>query len=1149
MKNELQHAHTYLKSFICHGIDPKLVGKSLRIINQTDKLARAQSQNSFLLTCRKENLFPKTLDNKYRLPECVVNNKNVVRSLGIFKRVLLNGLIDNSFYKIRCHQDNLNSLYSSDGVLTDVEQQFVNEVFIAADSVYNSRRRICKKSHLYKLFCLRQNKRKVSIRASNIVKENTVEPLHNLLLPNLCGNKERKEVQPLQTSSKGIAKPLSLTLPNVVTTTDKPFTDKPIDHLSKGTDVTILKENPVEPFPNLYVNKERKEVQPLQISSKFIDKPLSLTSSKVVVTTDKPVSDKSIELLSKGPDFAIAPSKHQKEIILRETEIALDRMTFQLRWQESKTDHNILPHRPSSATNLNELLTHAPFDKWSKQPPLANSMVECNISHLKSQIMKTTSKHISVATGNISKEEKEAIMSLKSDDDIIIKRTDKSKSISIQNKNDYINKIKSEHLNDTNTYEKLPDRVNPITTIENKLKSLWSTISKRNLLAKKHVEMMKPHESKPGEFYGLLKDHKKTDDEGLFPQRPVVSGIDTPTEKLSWLLEKVLHVLLPYVPAHLDSEDQFISILQEVESEVTSDDILFSLDVVALYPSIPIDDAISKIIRFAGEHKEEIEQFGILLPEIEEGLRLILHNNIFRFGNDLYKQKRGVAMGNRLAPTVAILFMHFIESRGLDTCSMRPAIFKRYIDDCFGIWKHGRKSLDEFLAHMNSINPFICFTMETDQETGWLNYLRFSLRSNDGFIDRTWYRKTSARDIFLHSDSHHSEETKHNVIVNQFRCIEHICSSEEFYYQSSKRFKDILLSNGYSVNVITHLEQRARSIYKFLDFRMKDSSQTITIPDRLVSFFKCRNLTVQSVKGDGHCLLHSVSASTGIHLSEIKNTILTEFERDPVAYSIGAGNEAQARNQLVKYFSDKLYNLPIVDVFPLLIAKGLGRSLFIFESRSSKTLILKIAPAKPIGQPILLKKTGDHYDCVHSKSKWTGSRQRFKRKFDNCAIIKIPFVNDAHCREVKHIVQDSMLPVLPIFVPGKKLIHQLTKTALDPPVCQSKGCILKGNKCFSKNTVYELACSLCDERYVGESQRCLHTRIKEHNKAVLMGETKSAMGDHYNTQHHSAPDIPFTTTILDKGANFIDRKIREAWWIRQKKPKLNRDNGWDSLLS
>ena len=105
---------------------------------------------------------------------------------------------------------------------------------------------------------------------------------------------------------------------------------------------------------------------------------------------------------------------------------------------------------------------------------------------------------------------------------------------------------------------------------------------------------------------------------------------------------------------------------------------------------------------------------------------------------------------------------------------------------------------------------------------------------------------------------------------------------------------------------------------------MKETEQVITVQDKLTNFSKARNLSVETVKGDGHCLLYSVSANTGITVKELFNIIRTEFERDSQIYSIGTGDENTARKQIDQYLIDKKFNLPVVDNIPLIIAKGIG---------------------------------------------------------------------------------------------------------------------------------------------------------------------------------------------------------------------------------
>ena len=111
-----------------------------------------------------------------------------------------------------------------------------------------------------------------------------------------------------------------------------------------------------------------------------------------------------------------------------------------------------------------------------------------------------------------------------------------------------------------------------------------------------------------------------------------------------------------------------------------------------------------------------------------------------------------------------------------------------------------------------------------------------------------------------------------------------------------------------------------------------------------------------------------------------------------------------------------------------------------------------------------------------------------------------------------------------------------------------KNCDLKNKLCLTKSSIYELKCTICGESYIGETQRCLHTRVKEHLRAIIHGNSNSAIAEHYTQKHSTIPMAPFTTSILDKGYDYVDRKIREAKYIDMKKPKINRDAGWDGLL-
>ncbi len=178
--------------------------------------------------------------------------------------------------------------------------------------------------------------------------------------------------------------------------------------------------------------------------------------------------------------------------------------------------------------------------------------------------------------------------------------------------------------------------------------------------------------------------------------------------------------------------------------------------------------------------------------------------------------------------------------------------------------------------------------------------------------------------------------------------------------------------------------------------------------------------------------------------------------------------------------------------------------------------------------------------------KWIDKSTLFKDRFRNSNILKLPFITHHHQREVNRLIKDSQLPIVAIFQPGIKLANKLTSSALVKSTCNSTSCPFKSKSCLEKNIVYQLTCTKCGEIYIGETQRFLHTRLKEHLRSVHYLDQKTAMGEHYKKKHPSTTsDEPFTYKVLDHAKDFTDRKLKESFWIQNLKPTLNRDSGWN----
>ena len=88
--------------------------------------------------------------------------------------------------------------------------------------------------------------------------------------------------------------------------------------------------------------------------------------------------------------------------------------------------------------------------------------------------------------------------------------------------------------------------------------------------------------------------------------------------------------------------------------------------------------------------------------------------------------------------------------------------------------------------------------------------------------------------------------------------------------------------------------------------------------------------------------------------------------------------------------------------------------------------------------------------------------------------------------------------------------------------------------------VYQVSCQDCHSKYVGETERPLKTRIKEHSK-----DTKSPLFAHAQATGHTVDFIDVKT--LDREASWFRRGVKEAIHICATGSNLNRDGGRHQL--
>uniref|UniRef100_A0A8C5PCD7 Reverse transcriptase domain-containing protein n=1 Tax=Leptobrachium leishanense TaxID=445787 RepID=A0A8C5PCD7_9ANUR len=294
---------------------------------------------------------------------------------------------------------------------------------------------------------------------------------------------------------------------------------------------------------------------------------------------------------------------------------------------------------------------------------------------------------------NLTKEEKEALKELAEDTTIIIKPADKGGGIVILNREDY-HEESLRILNDRVVYQQISH--NPTEEIKKKFDKYIQKGENNEFLNGKETDYLTVKYPRVPVFYHLPKVHKNLNKP---PGRPILSGIDSISSKVAEYLDHLLQPIVRKIPSYLKDTGDIIRSLNSIKWEENF--LLVTCDVRSLYTNIPHDrgcEAIRTMLLEDGEIKEEQVDY------IVEGIALILENNFFCYDGQYFLQLMGTAMGSKVAPSYANLFMAQWEKTWIkNNHEWVDNIFnyKRYIDDIIFIWRGSEENLGKFLEFVN----------------------------------------------------------------------------------------------------------------------------------------------------------------------------------------------------------------------------------------------------------------------------------------------------------------------------------------------------------------------------------------------------------------------------------------------------------------
>ena len=255
----------------------------------------------------------------------------------------------------------------------------------------------------------------------------------------------------------------------------------------------------------------------------------------------------------------------------------------------------------------------------------------------------------------------------------------------------------------------------------------------------------------PGRFYILPKIHKVNN-----PGRPIVSSNNHPTERISQFFDFHLKPLVCTIQSYVKDTTDFRNKLTAIDN-LPDNALPVSLDVTSLYTKIPHNEGIDAC-RFILQKRTNKH---IPTETICDLIRIILTMNNFTFNSKHYLQKHGTAMGTRIAPSYANLFLSNFERDAVLNSPHQPYLWLRFIDDIFMIWNAGPEKLKVFVDYLNNLHSTIKLTCSHSPSN--IPFLDVMVSVKDGSIETDLYTERADKHQYLLVSSWHPQHTKRAI--------------------------------------------------------------------------------------------------------------------------------------------------------------------------------------------------------------------------------------------------------------------------------------------------------------------------------------------------------------------------------------------------
>ena len=140
---------------------------------------------------------------------------------------------------------------------------------------------------------------------------------------------------------------------------------------------------------------------------------------------------------------------------------------------------------------------------------------------------------------------------------------------------------------------------------------------------------------------GKLQGNPKLHKPGM-PLRTIVNGRNHLTEKMAEIVENELRDHVTSLPSYVRDTTDFLNKITQIQQPLPDGTIIFCLDVKALYPSVPREEARAAVIEALNRRVQPEVPTNDMITMMDT----VLNNNTILFNGDHYMQNEGTAIGS-----------------------------------------------------------------------------------------------------------------------------------------------------------------------------------------------------------------------------------------------------------------------------------------------------------------------------------------------------------------------------------------------------------------------------------------------------------------------------------------------------------------------